>query len=84
MLHDGQQALVVDPGDAQPVVDALAREGVQLQAILVTHHHGDHTGGVAQLRDATGATVFGPATENIPTPLTQLRGGQTVSALGLN
>ena len=36
MLHDGQQALVVDPGDAQPVFDALQHEGVQLQAILVT------------------------------------------------
>ena len=83
MLHDGQQALVVDPGDAQPVIDALAREGVQLQAILVTHHHGDHTGGVAQLRDAMGATVYGPATENIPAPLTPLRGGQTISALDL-
>jgi hydroxyacylglutathione hydrolase len=83
MLHDGQQAVVVDPGDAQPVVDALAREGVQLQAILVTHHHGDHTGGVAQLRDATGAAVYGPATENIPAPLTPLRGGQAISALGL-
>jgi hydroxyacylglutathione hydrolase len=84
MLHDGQQALVVDPGDAQPVVDALAREGLQLQVILVTHHHGDHTGGVAQLRESTGATVFGPATENIPAPLTPLRGGQTISALGLD
>jgi len=83
MLHDGQQALVVDPGDAQPVVDALQREGVQLQAILVTHHHGDHTGGVDALRESTGATVYGPASENIPAPLTPLRGGQTVAALGL-
>jgi len=83
MLHDGQQALVVDPGDAQPVFDALQHEGVQLQAILVTHHHGDHTGGVAALRASTGATVYGPAREDIPGPLTALTGGQAVTALGL-
>lgn len=83
MLHDGQQALVVDPGDARPVVDALQRNGLQLQTILVTHHHGDHTGGIDVLRDSTGAAVYGPASENIPRPLIPLRGGQTVSALGL-
>ena len=55
MLHDGHTALVVDPGDAQPVLAALQREGLQLQSILVTHHHADHTGGVAGLRQATGA-----------------------------
>lgn len=83
MLHDGQQALVVDPGDARPVADALQRAGLQLQAILVTHHHGDHTGGIDALRDATGATVYGPASENISKPLTPLRGGQTIAAVGM-
>lgn len=83
MLHDGHRALVVDPGDAQPVADALHLHGLQLDAILVTHHHGDHTGGIDALRDSTGATVYGPASENIPKPLTPLLGGQTVSTLGL-
>ena len=50
MLHDGGHAIVVDPGEAEPVFEALARESLQLAAILVTHHHGDHTGGVAALR----------------------------------
>jgi hydroxyacylglutathione hydrolase len=83
MLHDGHQALVVDPGDPQPVLAALAQTGLQLQAILVTHHHGDHTGGIDALREATGALVYGPAHETIPGPLTPLKDGQTVSALGL-
>jgi len=83
MLHDGQSALVVDPGDAAPVVQALQREGVQLQSILVTHHHADHTGGVDALRDATGAKVYGPARETIPEPLQRLSDGDTVQTLGL-
>jgi hydroxyacylglutathione hydrolase len=83
MLHDGRNALVVDPGDAQPVLQALQREGVQLQAILVTHHHFDHTGGIDTLRDATGAAVYGPATEVIPQPLTPLGGGNRLQTLGL-
>lgn len=84
MLHDGQRALVVDPGDAQPVLQALQQEGVQLQGILVTHHHNDHTGGVAALRDATGAAVFGPAHEPMPEPLQRVQGGDTVRLLDLD
>ena len=83
MLHDGQKALVVDPGDAQPVRDALRREGLLLESILVTHHHVDHTGGVAELRDATGAQVYGPAGEEMPEPLTRLSGGEGCTSVGL-
>lgn len=75
--------MVVDPGDAQPVRDALQRLGLQLQVILVTHHHADHTGGVAELREATGARVFGPLREPMPEPLTRLAHGDTADALGL-
>ncbi len=83
MLHDDRQALVVDPGDAQPVLLALAQHGLTLAAILVTHHHGDHTGGVNALRQQTGAQVYGPATENMPEPLQRLSDGDVVDALGL-
>lgn len=83
LLHDGQRALVVDPGDASPVRAFLERAGLQLEAILVTHHHPDHTGGVDALRDATGARVWGPATERIPEPLTRLRESDRVEVLGL-
>ncbi|HKB55770.1 MAG TPA: hydroxyacylglutathione hydrolase [Ramlibacter sp.] len=82
LLHDGRRALVVDPGESQPVLACLQRDGLQLEAILVTHHHPDHIGGVDVLRDATGATVYGPARERIPEPLTRLVEGDTVKVLG--
>ena len=84
LLHDGRRALVVDPGDAGPVLEALAQHGLTLASILVTHHHPDHTGGVAALHEATGAPVYGPATESIPEPFTPLKEGDTVQALGLD
>lgn len=83
MLHDGHQALVVDPGDEQPVLQALQSHGLQLQAILVTHHHADHVGGVDALREATGAAVYGPAGETMPEPLQRLGEGDTLDLLGL-
>ena len=83
MLHDANGAVVVDPGDARPVQEALDSLGVPLQAILVTHHHADHVGGVDALRAATGAVVYGPATESIPQPFIPLRQGAQVQALGL-
>lgn len=84
LLHDGKRALVVDPGDAGPVQRALEQHALQLESILVTHHHPDHTGGVDALREATGAQVWGPATERIPRPYTPLNGGDTARALGLD
>jgi hydroxyacylglutathione hydrolase len=83
MLHDGQRALVVDPGDADVVLAALQRLSLRLETILVTHHHIDHTGGVDVLRNTTGAMVFGPLTETMPEPIRRLEGGDKVQAMGL-
>ncbi|MBX3611445.1 MAG: hydroxyacylglutathione hydrolase [Hydrogenophaga sp.] len=83
MLHNGQRALVVDPGEASGVLQALKEAGLTLDTILITHHHADHTGGVAELREATGARVIGPAFETMPEPLARVSGGEQVQALGL-
>ncbi|MCW3481223.1 hydroxyacylglutathione hydrolase [Neisseriaceae bacterium JH1-16] len=62
LLHAAGRAIAVDPGDAGPVLAALAEHGLTLQALLITHHHADHVGGVAELkRHFPGLTVYGPA-----------------------
>lgn len=83
MLHDERRALVVDPGDAQAVLTALAQHSLTLESILVTHHHWDHAGGVDALRQATGAQVYGPAGEVMPEPLRRLQDGDVIWPLGL-
>ena len=83
LLHNARQAIVVDPGDAAPVLQALDRLGLELKTILVTHHHADHVGGVAELRQATGAKVYGPAREKTPPPAQALEHGQQIEVLSL-
>jgi len=62
---DGRQAVVVDPGDAAVIQAVLQSEGLSLAAILLTHHHPDHAGGVPALRQAWGCPVYGPRAEAI-------------------
>jgi len=64
-IRDGKKAAVVDPGDAQPVVDYLKREKLELVAIINTHHHADHVGGNAALLEQWKVPVFGPADDRI-------------------
>ncbi|TXC66214.1 hydroxyacylglutathione hydrolase [Piscinibacter aquaticus] len=83
MLHDGTDAVVVDPGEAAPVLSALDERQLALAAILVTHHHGDHVGGVDALRSRLKGPVYGPKRERIPEPFVALSGGDAVDVLGL-
>ncbi len=57
---------VVDPGDADPVIAALASRGLAPAFVLCTHHHGDHVGGVETLARRFDIPVYGPAAESIP------------------
>ncbi len=78
-IREGRHAVVVDPGDAAPVERWLAREGVTLEGVLVTHHHGDHVGGVVALSAGRGIPVFGPAREDIPGRTRALAEGDVVA-----
>jgi hydroxyacylglutathione hydrolase len=84
LLRRSAAAAVVDPGEAAPVIDALAAGGLQLAAVLLTHHHADHVGGVAELVARHPAPVFGPAAERIPTVDRALCDGDMVSLAALD
>lgn len=85
LLHGGDgRALLVDPGDAAPALEALSERGLRLAGILLTHHHPDHTGGVQTLRNAfPGLPVHGPAGSPAAACITApLVDGDTLSVLG--
>jgi len=58
-------AIIIDPGDAKPVIAFLKQHHLSLLAILITHHHWDHTNGIADILREYPAPVYGPAHENI-------------------
>ena len=62
---DVADVVIVDPGDAEPVMAAIEQNGWKLRAILLTHHHYDHTGGVEELTQLADIPVYGPAHESI-------------------
>lgn len=78
LMRRGDQAAVVDPGDAQPVLAYLDSNRLRLCAILITHHHGDHVGGVHKLLEHFPVPVFGPSDEPIEELTHLLKGGDEI------
>ncbi|MGH8688580.1 MAG: hydroxyacylglutathione hydrolase [Burkholderiales bacterium] len=83
-LRNGPHAAVVDPGEAQPVLDYLAREKLALAAILATHHHPDHVGGIPQILAGHRAPVYGPRGEPIAVLTHPVAEGDTVEIAELD
>jgi hydroxyacylglutathione hydrolase len=78
--EDNSQAAIVDPGDAAPVIKALEAEGIKPVAILITHFHHDHVGGIAKLLEVyPGLRVYGPEKERIPHMTHPLNGTETIN-----
>lgn len=79
MLADSSgNALVVDPGEAAPVLEVLAREQLRLRAILLTHHHPDHTGGVSKLLELGNLSVHAPEDPRIEMATHRIGDGDSV------
>ncbi|NML60765.1 hydroxyacylglutathione hydrolase [Massilia sp. RP-1-19] len=83
LIHDGVKAAVVDPGDAEPIIEALTANNLALTAILLTHHHADHIGGVQQLLAHASVPVFGPRNDDIPAVTHPLAQGDHIRLRGL-
>jgi hydroxyacylglutathione hydrolase len=74
---------IVDPGDADPVLAVLEKQRLKPAAILCTHHHGDHVGGVEDILKHYTVPVYGPARERIPAVTHRLKEGDHVDLPGL-
>ncbi|KZY33399.1 hypothetical protein A3752_01810 [Oleiphilus sp. HI0081] len=77
------QAVVVDPGSFSDTQDYLNSQGLDLVAILITHHHPDHTGGLAKLKDQYDCKSFGSSHSKVEGIDEQLSEGEAISLLGL-
>jgi hydroxyacylglutathione hydrolase len=83
MLEDGRHAVAVDPGDDAPVEAFLKARGLELSAILATHHHADHVGGLPALAKHWKCPTFGPAHE-VTAPLDhRLSEGDAITVPGV-
>jgi len=77
-IHNAGSVVVIDPGDADAVKNALSQQRLTLAGILITHHHGDHTGGVVELINEWNVPVYGPANELIPGNPTKVSEGMVI------
>lgn len=79
VLHDGRHAVAVDPGDPAPLIAFLDAHQLGLTAILITHHHRDHTGGNVLLRQRYQCAIYAPHNPRIPAVTHILHGGDSVN-----
>ena len=79
LLHQHGYAVVVDPGDASPVIATLQKLQLKLAAILITHHHSDHIDGVSDLLDFQSAPVYAPQYEQFHFKHIQLKDNDSIN-----
>ena len=80
LIRFDDHAFVVDPGDADAILDRVFSTECNIDGILITHHHADHTGGLDKIVKLTGAKVYGPADRRLSRVTHKLGDGDTIEA----
>lgn len=81
-LEGTKRVMVVDPGDAKPVLETLEQQGLSLEGILITHHHNDHIGGLKKLLEYRKVPVYGPYNPTIKQITQRLAEGELIEVFG--
>ena len=84
LIQRENHAVAVDPGEAAPVLDFLQKNSLELDAILCTHRHNDHIGGIAELREVYNVPVYGRKHPKNPHITQDLREGDQLRLDGIN
>jgi hydroxyacylglutathione hydrolase len=82
VLHDGASAVVIDPGEAEPVLRFLWKQKLGLSQVILTHHHADHCAGTGELARMHGCPVIGPNDSRMPLVNKPVCDGERLSVLG--
>ena len=83
LIQEKFNGIIVDPGDAEPVIKELDEKNINLKAILITHKHHDHMGGVQELVDYyPGVRIYGPQNIEFRFKYKIVKEGDVISILG--
>ena len=82
LVTTNEGSIVIDPGESSKTIDLIKERGINLEAILITHHHFDHTGGIDDVKSLTSAKVIGPL-NNISSIDTRVKAGQKINIIGI-
>ena len=83
LIQTNEGNTLVDPGDASPVLDFIQREEIEIDDILITHHHFDHVGGLQSLKPLINGSIIGPDSKNIDKLDYRVKDGELITTIGL-
>ena len=83
LIQTNEGNTLVDPGDASPVLDFIQREEIEIDDILITHHHLDHVGGLQSLKPLIKGSIIGPESKNIDKLDYKVKDGELITTIGL-
>jgi hydroxyacylglutathione hydrolase len=83
LVTTNEGSIVIDPGESSKTIELLKKRDLNLKAILITHHHFDHTGGIDEVKLFSSAKVYGPKND-ISSIDVRVEVGQALSLIGID